>query len=325
MKDYKKINQAYELYKQYKKDGNYNDALTALTQYVKLSDENNLVGNYYYKLERMQMLALHNSFPKEKQQKIDSNYNSCKDAISAGVYETAIKSLEKYYTLTQGTTVECYLFSASINRRLGDYEKAQNDINMALEINPHSPSVYIELIELNIVTQEYDEALKNINEFLKLDKKTSLFSYLYQFEVYYLKGDTIKANSILNEGCKKLSIKKRTELKEKSIEFLKRPVPEPINIEAKIDYLKECESFLIPDENNIVRPRLIREYIKNLNLNSKDEALLKLRVAKLLQENRYSEYADSYITEVEQTKNKTNEVKRELIETKNRIKILKYV
>ncbi|MBR3510933.1 MAG: tetratricopeptide repeat protein [Alphaproteobacteria bacterium] len=105
-----------------------------------------------------------NSLQEEKLLQTDDYINSAKEKLFAGNMEDAIKDLN--VVIENAATSNLYALRGEAYMQTGDYQKALNDFNSAIEMDSMNAVAYYDRYLLDTRLENYDAALTDINNAL---------------------------------------------------------------------------------------------------------------------------------------------------------------
>lgn len=329
MKDLTRI---YEKHLESYENHDYDEAIKILKEYIEICDNDGIKGDYYYQLEKLLNVKVINAFDKEKSEKIYSLSKLFNEKFYSGQFDEALKIGEEHYNLSRGADLFACLHLGTFYLEKGGLTKAEIYFDEALELNPTSPRTYAKIVALNIKELNLNKAYENLKLLEKYDKNTHYYTYLFKYELDYLRENTATLDKIINNASKSLNEDEYNKFATKLDEFLLLNKDKPkIIVEPKEkptkpkkeNHIENIKKFLIPDENNVVRPYLIDEYLKNLDIDDNELGILQLDVAKLLASKGYNNYADKLIRKTEKVKNKSGKLKTKLNDIHKEMRLIK--
>jgi tetratricopeptide (TPR) repeat protein len=109
-------------------------------------------------------------------------YFKGRDAFSAGNYSAVVSYMTNAIDLGQGDIDAYYDCRGDAFCRLYQYEKAIEDYNKSIELNPKNIAVYLGLIETCILAEKYESAYDTVRKTVPLKKPIKEKALLLYFE-----------------------------------------------------------------------------------------------------------------------------------------------
>lgn len=347
----------YQLYEKYLKQGEYSNARASLIKYIEICEAFGFIGDYYYKLSDLNNLIFESRMDYTKL----SNYCSLKEELlrekETGNRYSILKAATNfnYFAHSSYSNLEAGISLLKVS----DYKNAVNCLKHSLKHNPKSPLPYKYLSMCYTQIKDYNNALSTATEYIQLDKNTRKDGYVQLFNIYLLMDKIDLAQELFNycigiidnpetlkwfvNSCKKKCIQKISRcVKSKNMQINRsRSLFELLNsITKEIDFKEEylsmeqeilndefsltIEKFLKPNSDKIVETKKIDEYISNLKVDDEKKNILLLKACLVLASNNYLEKSNEYLKNVEKIKNKSDFLKKELLDTKKNLKLIKF-
>lgn len=95
---------------------------------------------------------------------------------------------------------EAYYWRAVVNYQRSQFEKAQTDLNRAIELNPRHFESYLLMDHVLLLQKNFDTIIAYWDRFLELEP-THARAYLERAGTYRQKGDPSKALTDLKRSC----------------------------------------------------------------------------------------------------------------------------
>ncbi len=114
-------------------------------------------------------------------------------------YDKALSHLEKAHDLNPNNA-ECIHYIAAVNRRMGNWQKAEKEFLKAFKSDPKNSRVVYNTAETFFLLGKYSEALDYINTAIKLNPEWAK-AYEQKIRIYLKKeGDTRNSREVLKEA-----------------------------------------------------------------------------------------------------------------------------
>ena len=142
-----------------------------------------------------------NNTKEESQYSSDDWYSKGQSALIADNYTTVISCMSKAIELGQGDTGAYYYYRGYAFFKHNQYEKAIEDYNKAVELDPKNAGFCMTLIEANILAGNYEGVLDNIKKTSSLPlgiNDKAILIYLECIAKKLLNNDTIQCEEELN-------------------------------------------------------------------------------------------------------------------------------
>lgn len=176
-----KENTLYSIALCYHYKGDYNQAINFFTKSI--SENNLLFGSYYGRASSYRMIAENDKAEIDYKKLIELNPNfylayknlgsiefeKGNNELALSYYEKAIKyaSPNKYDFL--------YLSKAIVEKKMGKYQEANEDLYTVLNLNPKHKMAYVDLGYNYIELKDYKNAILNFNKYLEFKKIPQYF------------------------------------------------------------------------------------------------------------------------------------------------------
>ena len=346
----------YQLYEKYLKQGEYSNARTSLIKYIEICEAFGFVGNYYYELAELNDMLFEYRFDYYKKDKYCYLKEELLKEKETGSRYDILKAATNfnYFAHSSYSNLEAGISLLKVS----NYKNAVNCLNKSLKHNQMNPIPYKYLSMCYTSLKDYNNALFNAKKYIQLDKNTRNDGYVQLFNIYLLMDKIDYAQELFNycieridnqeklnifiNSCKKKCIQKISHSvksnnmqmnRSRSLFELLNSITKEINFKEEYlsmeqenlndEFRLTIEEFLEPNSDKIVDTRKVDNYILNLEVPDEEKNILFLKASLILASNNYFEKSNEYLKNVERTKNKSDSLKKELLETKKSLKLIK--